>query len=260
VTKPKPTDSYSSARYEVRSLVRGLRLLETLERVGKPLRLTDLARELSIERATLFRYCATLTRHGYLHHDRSTKMYSLGPRIRSLGYAAQDQWAWLDEVRDRLGAISEQFRGAASFAIRDGIEIIYVERAVAERALSYRIEPGDRLPAWTTSIGKALLSELEDSEVRSLLSDKTEDIDIDMLIEELAEIRQTGVAFNINALNSGLNSVAVLLRASEQSSPVGGINLAGNPAELSLDVLRSQVAPVLQQVASVIVVPSVTDG
>jgi IclR family transcriptional regulator, pca regulon regulatory protein len=249
------TNRNSNARYEVRSLVRGLRVLETLEGVGKALRLTDLAQELGIERATLFRYCATLTRHGYLHIEPSTKMYSLGPRIRSLGYAAQEQWAWLDEVRSHLSQISGRFRGAASFAIRDGTEIIYIERAVAGGALNHQIELGDRLPVWMTSIGKALLADLEDEAVRELLSEEVPDADVDLLMSELAEIRDTGVAFNINVNNSGLNSVAVPLRASELAPPVGGINLAGNAAALSLAILRSEVGPVLQQVAASIAVP-----
>lgn len=251
MTKTQPAD-----RYEVRSLVRGLKLLETLEKAGTPLRLTDLADELSMERATLFRYCSTLTRHGYMHLDPATKRYSLGPRVRSLGFAAQQQWEWLDEVRSRLPSLAERFQGAASFAVRDGAEITYIERVVAGRALNYQIELGDRLPAWTTSIGKVLLADLENDEVRSLLAEQAPDADSEALIEELDGIRESGMAFNVGGVTSGLNSVAVPLYLAEESRPVGGLNLAGAARELPLERLRAEVGPALRELALEIMSPA----
>lgn len=250
------TPDDQSDRYEVRSLVRGLRLLEALERVGEPMRLTDLAQELSIERATLFRYCSTLTRHGYMHLEPTTKMYSLGPRLRSLGFAAQGQWAWLDQVRAELPTVAERFSGAASFAILDEAEIIYIEREVADRALNFQIDRGDRLPAWTTSIGKVLLADLPDDQVVELMSEYAPDTDLTAFMAELTDIRNSGVAFNIGGTNRELNSVAVALRLRRKAKAVGGINLAGAASFLSLARLRAEVAPVLLAVSGQIADPS----
>ena len=81
--------------------------------------------------------------------------------------------------------------------------------------------------------------------------------DADALIDELAEIRENGMAFNIRGIDVGLNSVAVAVSMPGRSSPIGGINLAGAAADLPLERLRSEVGPVLRQVAAEIMPPTV---
>lgn len=239
------SDPAEGGRYGVRSLVRGLRILECIERSRDPMRLTDIANELGIERATLFRYCATLVELGYLHVESDTKQYSLGPRARALGYAASAQWPSLAIIRAFLPTIAERYRGAASLGILEGSDVLYVERSVAGRSLNYHISIGDRLPAARSSMGKVLLGFAPEADARRAIRALPEKTDVDAVLGEITRSRQERMAFNIGGTQAGLNSVAVAVFEPSAASPLGAINLAGSAADLTPARLRSEVGPAL---------------
>lgn len=235
----------SNGRYEVRSLVRGLRILECIERAREPLRLTDLANELGVERATLFRYCATLVGLSYLHFDPKTKHYSLGLRARALAYAANAQWPALALIREFLPQVAERFRGAASLGVLEGDDILFMERAVAGQALNQQISVGDRLPATRTSIGKILLAYEPEAAIRRALRQGFDRSQQQAFVDEIAQARRDRMAFNIGGIRETLNSVAVPVFEPGAEAPFGGLNLSGSAASLSLARLRDEVGPVL---------------
>lgn len=237
--------SATGGRYEVRSLVRGLRILECIERSRDPLRLTDIANELGIERATLFRYCATLVDLGYLHVEPESKQYSLGPRARALGYAASAQWPSLSIIRSFLPTVAERYRGAASLGVLEGHDVLYVERAVADGSLNYKISIGDRMPAARSSMGKVLLSYVSEGDARRAIRAVDADADADALLQEIARSRTERMALNIGGAQAGLNSVAVAVFEPGSAQPFGAINLAGAATDLTPSRLRSEVGPAL---------------
>lgn len=236
-------------RYEVRSLVRGLQILECVERTGAPMRLTDIANELGVERATLYRYCTTLVSLRYLHLDPRTKQYSLGIRVRSMAYAATAAWPSLVMIRDFLPTVADRFRGAASLGVLEGDEILYVERAVAGQALNFQLNIGDRLPAVRTSIGRMLLAYEPESHVRRLLHSTLDTSHQQAALREIRRARDEGMAVNIGLIQSGLNSVAVPVFEPGATHPFGAINLAGSAEFLTEERLSGEVAGVLRQFA-----------
>jgi len=238
--------------YEVRSLARGLRILENVADSPESQRLTDIASALSVDRATAFRYCSTLTGLGYLHTDPLTKTFTLGPQIRSLGFAAQSKWSWLAVVTKHLPLIAESHNGAASFAVLDGTSILYLDRAVAGKALNQNISTGDRLPAAQTSIGKVLLADLTDKDIRDLFKGSLTRQEILTLIEELEVVRARGWSVNMGNNQPGLNSVAVPVRDNDSSTLLGGINFAGSASEMPMKVIRGKVVPLLIEAADMI--------
>lgn len=247
-------------RYEVRSLVRGLRVLECLERTRSPMRLTDLASELGVERATLFRYCATLVGLGYLHHDLRTKQYSLGVRARSLAHAANAQWPSLLLIRDFLAVAAERFRGAASLGVLEGDQVLYVERSVAGQSLNFQLSIGDRLPAARSSIGKMLLAfEAEDRILRTVRA-QVAPATRGQVLAEIHEAGRSGFALNLGGIQEGLNSVAVPVFEPGEDVPLGAINLAGGASILTAERLRAEVAPALQAFAEHIRMGTADEG
>lgn len=236
-------------RYQVGSLARGLRVLECFASTRSPMRLTDLARALDDDKATLFRYCATLTHLGYLHMEPQTKTYTLGPKVRELGYAAQTQSMWSELVRAWLPVIVGRFEGAASFAVLDGSEVVFRERAVAEHSLSYNISVGARLPAVQSSIGKVLLAHLSRSERDEILEGTLTKKRRDALERELARVLERGIAVNVGGLRPELNSVAVAVHDPISGQVLGGLNLAGSATLFPEERLVDEVGPELLRIA-----------
>ena len=240
-------------RYEVRSLVRGLEILECVERARAPMRLTDIANELGVERATLYRYCTTLVGLRYLHIDPKTKQYSLGLRVRSMAYAATAQWPSLVLIRDFLPVVAERFRGAASLGVLEGDDVLYVERAVAGQALNFQLSIGDRLPVLRTSMGRVLLAYESDTEIRRALRGIADPDEHEATLKNLHDIHEAGVAVNLGLIQSGLNSVAVPVFEPDATQPFGAINLAGSAEFLTEERLRGEVADALREFSHQIV-------
>jgi IclR family pca regulon transcriptional regulator len=231
--------------YTVRSLVRGLSILAQL--ADAPLRLTDLSVSLKVDKATLFRYCSTLIELKYLELDPASKTYSLGPMAHTLGYAALTQNDVHAAIRTYLHPLAARFHGSSSFGMLDGLETVYIDRAVAEGALIYAMSPGARLPATTSSMGKMLLADRPEAERARLLSAAHLEARARSKLErELARANEKGYALNLGGFRRGLNAASVLGRERLTKKTLGAIMVASY--EMTEDDLVHKVVPVLREV------------
>ena len=154
--------------YIVPALARGLRLLQAFSTDEAVQSLGRLAKELGLPRATTFRLAGTLMHLGFLKRDEETGEYRIGVAALKLGWnylsrleLPEIAHPFLKRLRDRTGA-------SAHLAVRDVRDIVYVSRLPANTALSSNIRVGSRLPAHATSMGRALLSDIEEDEFYAL--------------------------------------------------------------------------------------------
>jgi len=203
------------------SLERGLMILSTFTSADAApvLGIADLARAVGLNRSTTYRYVATLAKLGYVQQDPESRKYSLGPRVIDLGFAALSSMEVTRVAARHLQALSDETGYAASMAVLDGPDIVYVERCRSRRAsgvaVDLNLHVGSRLPAYCTSMGKVLLAYREPAALRTLL-DRTDlarrgpkTITVrEQLMSALAKVRQTGVAVSDEELAPGLRSIA----------------------------------------------------
>jgi hypothetical protein len=83
-----PCDRPSDDRQFVSALARGLRVLRVFASAHETLSNRALADRTALSKPTISRLTYTLSRLGYLSHDRETGRYRLGPGALSLGYAS----------------------------------------------------------------------------------------------------------------------------------------------------------------------------
>jgi IclR family pca regulon transcriptional regulator len=154
------------------SLERGLAILRAFTPERTWMGIAEIAQHLEMSRPTTHRYASTLVALNYLEQGRGRK-YRLGMRASDPGRAAIASTqlsllpsALLAELRDRSGC-------TAGLAVLDGADIIYVDRARSARQgpaeVNARIGRGSRLPARETAMGRVLLAELSDDELRAVL-------------------------------------------------------------------------------------------
>jgi IclR family pca regulon transcriptional regulator len=237
--------------YLVRSLAKGLEVLECTLRHNDPCRLTDIAESLDFDLSTALRYCATLEHLGYLYQEPSMKTYNLGPRAFDLAYTIFGRLDLRSAIGSWLQLLATEFNGSASMAVLRGANAVYVDRAVSKEALTYSIPIGASLPAYKTSIGHALLAQLSDNElittfeqIRSESPDFSSN-DADRLGKELQVTRKRGYALNIEGFRRGLCSVAVPLKEPLTNTLLGGINVAGYSYDMTRERLEKEIAPLL---------------
>ena len=152
----------------------GLAILSSFSSGRELIGVSELSRELGLTRSTTHRYVATLARLGYLQQDAVTRKYSLGPRVIDLGFTAINSMELRHVAAPHLQRLCDETGHTVNMAILDDVDIVYVERFRASRRgqseIDLDLHVGSRLPAYCTSMGKALLAFLPDAERDEVLA------------------------------------------------------------------------------------------
>jgi len=239
------------------SLERGLAILSTFAADRELIGVSELSRELGLTRSTTHRYVATLARLGYLQQEPVTRKYSLGPRVIDLGFTAINSMELRHVAAPHLQRLCDETGHTVNMAILDDVDIVYVERFRASRRgqseIDLDLHVGSRLPAYCTSMGKALLAFLPDAERDDVLARVTFArrgpntlTSKDALLAELRRVRAAGIAVNNEELAYGLRSIAVPVLAASGEA-VAAVNLAAHRTMASLDDLVARIGPLVQR-------------
>lgn len=238
----KPTDF-------VGSLAKGLSVLEVFTGNETRLSVSDVAHASGLDRSAARRCLLTLTELGYARYDG--KYFSLTPRVLRLGVGAlaamplpQIIQPWLDRLSERIGE-------SVSAAILDGTEIVYVARAAQHRVMSVGVMPGSRLPAHCTSMGRVLLSGLDDDQALAVLDQSNlaprtvhSITDRDAVFSCIEDARRNGYVCVDQEVEIGLRSLAVPIY-SARGSVEAAINVGVAAAQRTVENLMEEVLPAL---------------
>jgi IclR family transcriptional regulator, pca regulon regulatory protein len=205
----KPTDFLGS-------LAKGLIVIEAFSAERPRLSITEVAAETGLDRATARRCLLTLSQLGYAGYDG--KFFRLTPRVLRLGTACLATMPLPNIVQPWLDNLSNDIGQSTSVSILDDWEIVYVARAAQQRLMSISLMPGSRLPASCTSMGRVLLAQLPDTQIKALLKKYPPTARTDHTITDSAEllmtigrVRADGYAIIDQEIEMGLRSIAVPL-------------------------------------------------
>jgi DNA-binding IclR family transcriptional regulator len=157
------------ARYAVPGLERGLRILQLFDREQTRLTAPEMAKALRIPRSTVFRLLQTLERLGFL--EREEKTYRLGPAVLRLGFEYLASLEITDLARPSVEALRDDTGFSAQLVIRDGRDVVVVLKAAASSAFASSVNVGTRLPAHATILGRVLMCDLSESDLREIFSE-----------------------------------------------------------------------------------------
>src|SRR5580698_8595583 len=168
MSKLKRPDNEARASDFVESLDRGLRLLQMFGVTSGPITLSDLARAADLPRATARRILFTLERGGFVATDG--KLFTLTPHVLTLAASflrSSQVVSVLQPVLDRIAADAQEI---SSLAVLDGDDVVFIARGSPARVFSAGLDIGYRLPAFCTSVGRAMLGQLGNAELAASLS------------------------------------------------------------------------------------------
>jgi DNA-binding IclR family transcriptional regulator len=113
---------------------------------GERYTLSEIARDLKLNKATLHAILWALTEAGYLVRDPEGKSYGLGPALVAVGTAALSSFSSVEVARPEMDALADDLGldVIASTVIHG--EIVIVARAGTPRPFGIVLQPGQRLP------------------------------------------------------------------------------------------------------------------
>src|SRR6266542_1698075 len=136
---------------------------------GEKLTLSEIAREVELNKATLHAILSALTEAGYLVRDPARKSYGLGPALIALGNAASSTQPAVDYALPEMQALTDELGldCVASAPIHD--EIVILARSGTPRPFGVYVLPGQRLPL-TPPIGTVFVAWSTQEEIDHWLS------------------------------------------------------------------------------------------
>jgi DNA-binding IclR family transcriptional regulator len=206
----------AAERGAVKSLTRGLDILETLSVHPDGLTLSEICRTLTLPKSSTHALLHGLLDRNYLMSGRRERTYRLGPRLFQLGNAYVHGIDLVAEGQETVSAVSRRCDETVHLATLDGRDVLYVAKEEGTSYVRMVSALGKRVPAHGTGIGKVLLSALSDEELADLyppgqppeaLTANTI-ASLPALKAELARTRERGYALDNEESTAGLRCVA----------------------------------------------------
>ena len=203
------------------AVARALRVLEYLaDTGGGNVRMSDLASQLGIPKASLHHVLAALLDAGWIEREPIMKNITLGLRAWEVGHAydvaqslSQRAQPFMDAVRDELGE-------TVRLAVLSGRDNVCLAKSEGRHTLVFDQRVGARLPAHATGLGKALLSGLSKDQVAELYANFAFEpftehtlTSIPSLEKALAVVRERGWAEDNGELILGIRCIALPVRS-----------------------------------------------
>ncbi|GHG51802.1 IclR family transcriptional regulator [Sinomonas cellulolyticus] len=184
----------------VQSVERVFELLELITDAGGDVTLSELSSSTELPLPTIHRLLRTLVSLGYVR-QLPNRRYALGPRLIRLGEGANKQLGAL--ARPQLQMLVERLGETANMAVLDSDMVIYVAQVPSPHAMRMFTEVGRRAHTHDTGVGKAILAQLDDEQVRSIVAHQgmptptTYSLgDVDSLLSDLDKTRARGYAID----------------------------------------------------------------
>jgi DNA-binding IclR family transcriptional regulator len=242
-----------SPQYRIGALERALEILDTIGDLEEA-SLGTLAAQLGIPKGSLLRHLRVLEAAGYVTMAPQTKLYSLGPALIHLGYAARRRLGIPEQATPALRWLRDRYDESVHLGILSGSDVIHVAVAPSSQPIKMAVPVGERTFAHLSALGKALLAWAPASRVDEIVSERGLPgltsrtlTDVDKLRENLTTIRQRGWSMDDEESADGLRCIGAPVR-SEQDEVVAAISISAPASRLSRDKATA-IAPVLVRVA-----------
>jgi len=198
------------------AIVRGLKIMELVAQADRPLPLTAIGERLGLSKGTAHRIVRLLEQEGFLRREPDSRRFEPGYRLVGVALDVLRHSSLRGERHAIMQALVQKVGETCNFTMRDGSDVIYIDRVEAHWPLRLHLQPGSRVPLHCTASGKLFLSRLPARERRRLLASLpltrcTERTLTDPRAIEIAlrEIRRTGIATDNEEFLDGLIAVAV---------------------------------------------------
>jgi DNA-binding IclR family transcriptional regulator len=214
----------------VKSLDRGLDILEYVAGCSEPPSFSQLLGSLGIPRSSLFHLLTNLLSRNFLERDPKTERYRVGAEVAEIARKAQRP-SLSDRVTPILRQLSLEVSETCGLYVQVGDSVEVVASAISTQALSYTMKVGMTAPLYAVSAGKIVLSELGSEKLGQYLArvafapvtpytvrSKSR------LKKEIQKVKAAGFAYSREEFTLGITAIATAVR--RDAKFYGAINLA----------------------------------
>jgi len=232
-------------RPPIESVHRALVLLKEL-REGAALSVTAAADLLDVAPSSAHRMLNALCYDGFAVQDRD-RHYRLGPAFIPEMDAAMSIEEFRELVHPVIAELSREVGETVHVWARSGPLLRYVHGVEGDKPAHVPVDEWDRVPAYASAAGKALLSELNNRQLEEVFASglpparASKITSLNGLKRHLAAVRQRGYAISLEEAAQGVGGVAVCAK-DPLGRPVFAISLAIPSSRFDRDAVLGYIA------------------
>ena len=239
----KKTDTVLASKPSVQVIERMFSLIDVLAEGEELMSLKEISEKTGLHPSTAHRILNDLATGRFVDRPESGT-YRLGMRLLELGNVVKARLSVRDAALAPMRELHKLTQQPVNLSMRQGDEIIYVERSFSERSGMQVVRAiGGRAPLHLTSTGKLFLAAEDVARVRSYaartgLTGNTRNsiTQASALERDLAKVRQSGFARDNEELELGVRCVAAGIY-DDQNKLVAGLSISAPADRLSEDWL-----------------------
>jgi DNA-binding IclR family transcriptional regulator len=197
------------------SIKRVLEVLEILRRSERPLRASEIIRELSIPRSTGYEIIKILEASEYIERRGDNHAFSLGRQLHILGMTYRGQVDLLKDGGPIVEALRERTGETVQLCVLDNEYLLVLLKEDGLQPVRIISKVGTRVPVNWGASGRLLVSDLDDKQLVKLLARTASPspinqrpVDIPALVKEIRAFRRRGWAFELNQTNEHAGCIA----------------------------------------------------
>lgn len=229
------------------------RLLDVIAAHDDPVSLKILSAETGLHPSTSFRILSSLAEQGFVERT-SRGNYKLGGKLMQLGSRVSASvdirkiaLPLMEKLRDQLGE-------TVNLTVREGDEVVYIERSVAKRMIKVEQVIGSRAPLHVTAVGKLMLGEQGEAACRSYAKRSklpaytaNTHTKIASLLQDSLAAAQRGYSYDNEEAELGVGCIGTLIRDAS-GHVIAGLSVSA-PIERRKDEWISQVVATGMQIS-----------
>lgn len=203
--------NHSERRMGVQVIARAAEICRELATATDGLTTAELVERVGLSRPTVYRILRALMDEDFVRQVEPGR-YAVGPAFLVIGGSTYG--GLRHDMRPFMKDLSSELGETIDLAVLDNGEALFVDQFVAVRGLRVVAHMGARLPLHCTASGKALLAALPPDEAERDVPDVPQAYtpntvtDRAALLQEIDEVRRTGVAYDHEEYVMGVCAVA----------------------------------------------------
>ncbi|SFR65447.1 transcriptional regulator, IclR family [Halogeometricum rufum] len=240
----------------VRTTCEILNVLQDRRQAG----VTEISEEVGLAKGAVHRHLTTLTECEYVVNEDG--QYRLSLRYLDMANQVKEMVGNYDVIVNELQNLAEDLGEIAQFATEEHGWVTYVYKANSESGIQTASSAGKREYMHSTSLGKAMLAEMDEDRVNEILnkngmpqkSDKTV-ASREELFDVLEQVRERGYAVDNEENIRGLRCVGTPL-IDPETGVFGAVSVSGPISRITEDRIEGEIVNALTRTTNVIEINS----
>jgi len=228
-------------KYVVEAVDKALDVLECFSGAER-MELNEISQRLGLNKSRTFRLLHTLSRRGYVERVEDGSRYRLGMKL--FERAANVRHDLRHMAREFMLELHEHFNETVNLGVIDNGFIVYVDIVETSRPFRMYATVGSRVPAYLTSLGKAMLVHMDLTREGAAVVAGASEQQLRRLKRDLAAAMKSGYARDDQENEPGVGCIGCAI-LDAYGAPVAALSISG-PAHRTLGNEKS-IAPAIMR-------------